>query len=88
MDFSLTDEFLLYQIDMLQHTDIDRSDFARVVAAQKIIHIVERRQVILPVFVAIDDFQAFIGPHIHQRQPALGKLTSLHRLWTSEPSTQ
>jgi hypothetical protein len=49
-------------------------------AAQEAIHIIKRCQIIVPGFVSIRDIQPLIGPHVHQRQPALWKLTRLHRL--------
>lgn len=88
VDLFLTAEFLLHQIDMLQHTHVDSSDFARVMATQEVIHIIERHKVIVPVFVSVGDIQSLICPDAQQRQPAFWKFTSLRPLWTNEPSTQ
>ena len=83
MNLLLTAEFLLHQIHVLQHTYVDSPDLTRVMAAQKLIHIIERGKVIVPGFVSVGDIQPLICPHVHQRQPSLWKLTSLHRLWTN-----
>lgn len=83
MNLLLATEFLLHQIHVLQHTHINSSYLTRVMAAQEVIHIIECREIIVPIFVSVGDIQPLIGPHVHQRQPALWKLTSLHRLWVN-----
>lgn len=80
MNLLLATEFPLHQIHVLQYAHINSPDLTRVMAAQEAIHIIKRCQIIVPGFVPVRDIQPLIGPHIHQRQPTLWKLTSLHRL--------
>ena len=87
MDFLLSAQLFLDQIDMLQHSHINRTDLPSLVAAEKIIHIIKCRKIIGAGVVSVGHFQALIRPNVHQCQPAFGKLTSLNGLRTDQPPT-
>ena len=77
MYFAFTAQPLLHQIDMLDHARIDRGHFPRVMTTEKMIELVQRREIVLPPLIAITHPQSFVGMHVIKRQLALRQDSSL-----------
>lgn len=77
MDFPVATEPLLHEIDVLDHPRINDGDFTRVVAAENVIHIVQSREIIFPIFVTIPYKQPLIRMDVIERQLAVGQCLSL-----------
>lgn len=63
----------VYEIDVLQQLHINGSDFSCVMATKNMIHLIQRRQVIIPCVIAIADSQSFVGMHVEEGEFAVRK---------------
>jgi hypothetical protein len=71
--FSAIDSFV-HEIDVFQHSHIDSGDFSCVMATQNVIHLIQRRQVIIPCVITITDSQPFIRVHIEEGEFTVRKV--------------
>jgi len=65
---------LVHEIDMFKQLHIHGGDFPRVMATHDMIHVIQRRQVVLPRVITITDSQSFIRMHIEKREFSIRKL--------------
>ena len=66
MNFTVVIDRFLYEIYVLQHSDIDGSHFSCVMATQNMIHLIQRRQVIVAIGITIANAQSFVRVHIEE----------------------
>src|SRR5687767_7093355 len=77
MDFTPAAQGFLNQINVFDDSRIHRGDFARVVAAQDLIDVVQRRQIVVAPRVAVADPQPLIRMDVIKRQLAFRERISL-----------
>ena len=75
--FSTIDRFV-HEIDVLQHSHIDGSDFSCVMASKNMVHLIQRRQVIIPCVIPIADSQPFVRVHIEEGEFTVRKVVCAH----------
>lgn len=87
MDLPLPTERFLHQIDVLDDARVHRGHFTRMVAAKNVIELIQRRQIVLPLFIPIAHAQPFIGMHVVERQFALRQSFGLstRKTWLEKP---
>ena len=66
MDLACAMNRFVDKIDMLQQLHIHGGDFSRVMASQNVIHLIQRRQVIVPYLITIADSQSFVRVDIEE----------------------
>ena len=74
MDLAGAIDRFMHEIDVLQHSHIDGSDFSCVMAAQNVIHLIQRRKVIVPCVITIADSQSFVRVYVEEGEFAVRKL--------------
>ena len=74
MDLTGPSDRFVHEIDMLQQLHIDSGDFSCVMATQNVIHLIQRRQVIIPCVITITDSQPFIRVHIEEGEFTVRKV--------------
>ena len=90
VNLTVPSQHLLHQIDMLDHSWIDRGHFARVMTAEDMIEIIQCGEIVLPASITIPDPQPFIGMHVIKRQLAFWKSSRLgtRKRRAQEPTAQ
>ena len=88
MDLSGTINRLLHEIHMLQHPYVDGGHFSRVMATKNMVHLIQRRQVIVPCVVSLADSQPFVGMHVEERQLPIGEFVRTRNRGTQEPAAE
>ena len=68
----------MHEIDVLQHPHIDGGDFSCVMATQNVIHLIQRRQVIIPCVIPIANSQPFVRVHIEEGEFTVRKVVCAH----------
>ena len=65
---------IVHEIYVLQQLHIDGCDFSCVMATQNMIHLIQRRQVIVSCVITIADSQSFVRVHVEEGEFAVRKL--------------
>lgn len=68
MDLAGAMNRFVHKIDMLQQLHIHGGDFPGVMAPQNVIHLIQRRQVIVPDLITIADSQSFVRVHVEKSE--------------------
>jgi hypothetical protein len=68
MDLAGAMNRFVHKIDMLQQLHIHGGDFPGVMAPQNMIHLIQRRQVIVPDLITIADSQSFVRVHVEKSE--------------------
>ena len=79
MDFAGATDRFLHEIHVLQHSHIDGSHFSRVMATQNMIHLIQRRQVIVPCVISIADSQSFVCVYVEEGEFGVRKFVRARR---------
>ena len=74
VDLTRTIDRFVHEIYVLQQLHIDGGDFSCVMATQNVIHLIQRRKVIIPCVITIADSQSFIRVHVEEGEFAVRKL--------------
>jgi len=90
VDLPLTAERLLHKIDVFDHARIHGGDLSRVMAAENVVEVVQRRQIVSSALVTIPDTQPLIGVNVVERQFAFRKdfRLSASKTWHEQLSAQ
>lgn len=88
VDLAGTTDRFLYKIHVLQHSHIDGGDFSCVMTTQNMIHLIQRRQVIVPCVITIADSQSFVGVHVEEGEFAVRKLVRARDRGTQKPAAE
>lgn len=74
MDLAGAINRFVHEIDVFQQLHIDGGDFSCVMATQNMIHLIQRRQVIVPCVITIADSQSFVRMHVEEGEFGVRKL--------------
>jgi hypothetical protein len=64
----------MHEINVFEQLHIDGGNFSCVMATQNMIHLIQRRQVIIPCVITIADSQSFVRVHIEEGEFGVRKL--------------
>ena len=78
----------VHEIYVLQQLHIDGSDFSRVMATQNMIHLIQRRKVIVPCVITIADSQSFVRVHVEEGECAVRKFVRARDRGMQQPATE
>jgi len=78
----------LHKIHMLQHSNIDGGDFSCVMAPQNMIHLIQRRQVIVSGVITIPNSQSFVRVHVEEGEFTVRKFVRTRDRWMQQPATE
>ena len=65
---------LVHEVDVFKQLHVHGCDFTCVMAPQDMIHLIQRRQVILPCVITVTDLQPFVRMHVEKREFGIRKL--------------
>ena len=82
-----SDRFV-HKIDVFEQLHIHGGDFPCVMATHDMIHIIQRRQVVLPRVIAITDSQSFIRMHVEKRELGIRKLVCPRGVGQEKPASE
>ena len=88
MDLAGAIDRFLHEIHVLQHSHIDGGHFSCVMAPQNMIHLIQRRQVIVPCVITVTDSQSFVRVHVEEGEFAVRKFVRTCDRWTQQPATE
>jgi len=88
MDLAGTMNRLLHKIHMLQHSHIHRGNFSRVMAPHDMIHLIQRRQVIVPCIITKADSLSFVCVHVEEGEFAVRKFGRARDRGTQQSATK
>jgi hypothetical protein len=67
---------------------IDSGNFSCVMATQNMIHLIQRRQVIIPCVITIADPQSFVRVHVEEGEFGVRKLGRARNRGTQKPAAE
>jgi hypothetical protein len=88
MDLAGAIDGFVHEIDVFQQSHIDGGDFSCVMATQNMIHLIQRRQVIVPCVITIADSQSFVRMHVEEGELGVGKLVRACDRGMQEPAPE
>lgn len=88
MDLADAIDGFVHEIDVFQQSHIDGGDFSCVMATQNMIHLIQRRQVIVPGVITIADSQSFVRVHVEEGELGVRKLGRACDRWMQEPTPE
>jgi hypothetical protein len=74
MDIAGATNRFMHEINVFEQLHIDGGNFSCVMATQNMIHLIQRRQVIIPCVITIADSQSFVRVHIEEGEFGVRKL--------------
>lgn len=74
MDLAGAGERFVHEIDVFQQLHIYGGDFSCMMATQNMIHLIQRRQIILPRVITIANSQSFVRMHVEEGKFGVRKL--------------
>ena len=66
VDLPPTIDRFLNEIHVFQHSHIDGGNFSCVMATQNMVHLIQRRNVIITFIISILDLQPFVRVHVEE----------------------
>jgi len=88
VNLSGTIDRFVHEIDVFKQLHIHGGDFTRVMATHDMIHIIQRRQVILSCVITITDSQSFIRMHVEKREFGIRKLVRPRGIGQENPAPE
>ena len=88
VDLAGASERFVHEIDMFQQLHINGSDFSCVMATQKMIHLIQRRQVIVPCVITIADSQSFVRVHVEEGEFSVRKVVRARDRGPKQPTPE
>jgi len=88
VNLSVTIDRFVHKIDVFEQLHIHGGDFPCVMATHYMIHIIQRRQVILSRVVTIADSQSFIRMYVEKREFGVRKLVRTRDLGQEKPAPE
>ena len=78
----------VHEIYVLQQLHIDGGDFSCVMATQNVIHLIQRRKVIVPCVITIPDSQPFVRVHVEEGEFAVRKFVCTRDRGMEQPAPE
>ncbi len=88
VDLTRTIDRFVHEIYVLQQLHIDGGDLSCVMATQNMIHLIQRRKVIIPCVITITDSQSFIRVDVEEGEFAVRKLVRARDRGTQQLATE
>jgi len=79
---------LVHEIDVFKQLHIHGGDFPRVMATHDMIHVIQRRQIVLPRVITITDSQSFIRMHVEKCELGIRKLIRPRGIGQEKPASE
>ena len=88
MDLAGAINGFVHEINVLEQLHIDGGNFSCVMATQNMIHLIQRRQVIVPCVITIADSQSFVRVHVEEGELGVRKLGRARDRGTQNPTAE
>ncbi len=88
VDLARASERFVHEIDVFQQLHIDGGDFFCVMATQKMVHVIQRRQIIVPFVITIAHSQSFVRMHVEEGKFSVRKVVRTHDRRPKQPTPE
>jgi hypothetical protein len=88
VDLAGASERFVHEIDVFQQLHIDGGDFFCVMATQKMIHFIQRHQIIMPCVITIAHSQSFVRVHVEEGEFSVRKVVRMRDRGPKQPTPE